>query len=159
MTFQEYAENWLPDTGPVILFVNVDNDDARLAIREWCYTRDDMTLMIMSGCDMNYGQVYYGVYRDKGAIHDWFPLHTDVGGDKKPIQQNDGGCGAQSTLSNFVTSSLFAPATLHATKFLGDEADWPEQANEWYWRRDKETGTMKVWTQQVQLLADIGEVL
>lgn len=150
--FQEWmndvdAQEDLEDK-PVLVIVNVDNDEARLAVREWCQQRFRQTIMVMSGCDMNYGQVYYGVYQGAGGLpakHDWFDLHTDVGKRAEPIQRDGVGCGAQSTLSNFMTGALFAPAIEEAVQWFRDE--WTvKTVGEWYWRRF-EDGKLKAWTQ------------
>jgi hypothetical protein len=134
----------------ILLIVNVDNDQARLEIREWAMQYRGTVVMVMSGCDTNYGQVYYGVYGREGAKHDWLPFHTDVGNREAPVQKNDGGCGAQSAASNFITGSLFAMAIAEGLRWFYGEFD---KVGEWYWRHDKEKGTTKVWTQAVAPLA------
>jgi hypothetical protein len=156
LTFQQWADKWT-DAGAVALhkdvlvIVNVDNDDARLAIRKWCMGRDGRTLMVMSGCDMNYGQVYFGVYEKLGAVHDWKPFHLDVGDpDHQPIDGGEPrGCGAQSTLSNYMTGALFAPAILEAMKFWRPDTTLPDQVGEYYWRRDERHDTIRAYTAKV----------
>jgi hypothetical protein len=150
-TFQAWALEGDVSIGPradVIVIVNVDVDDARLAVREWCVNRGGRTLMVMSGCDMNYGQVYFGVYENYGAVHDWKPFHLEVGDpNHKPIDGNEPqGCGAQSTLSNLMTGALFGPAILEAVTFWKPEGDLPVVVGEYYWRRNPKTYTTKAWT-------------
>lgn len=129
----------------VLVIVNVDNNDARLAIREWCIAHTQTAIMVMSGCDLNYGQVYYGVYGGRSRGHDWLPLHPDVDGSTPPIQREDDGCGAQSAMSNFMTGALFAPAIEEAVNWFDATATKdPDKVGEWYWRR--EDGKTKVWT-------------
>lgn len=144
--FQEWG-GCLQPTRNVLLIVNVDNDEARLAIREWAMQHRGMVAMVMSGCDTNYGQVYYGIYGLDGAWHDWQPLHTDVGNKEEALQKNDGGCGAQSAASNMLTGSLFAPAVAEAMMWLNGGV--PEKVGEWYWRYDTGKKTVKMWTQTV----------
>jgi hypothetical protein len=148
------VQEWLAPGGhleDLLLIVNVDNDRARLDMHEWCsQRREGRTIMVMSGCDMKYGQVYYGVWENGRPIHDWRPLHLEVGNpDHKPVQQegNNRGCGAQSTMSNFVTGSLFAPALTEALKFWDPDQPDPQDIGEWYWRTSDKG--FKVWEQRV----------
>ena len=174
-TFQE----WMVDPErlikrDVLVIVNVDNDEARLAVRQWCLERLGRTLMVMSGCDMNYGQVYYGVYEDGGARHDWLPFHLEVVDPKvEPIHGGTGGCGAQSTMSNFMTGALFGPAILEAIRWWTPAP--PPKVSEFYWSRrvaydePKEDGTLhnaalphilKMWSQLVEPeVVEVEEVL
>ncbi len=149
--FQEWARNdkiqEAIEDSQVLVIVNVDNDEARFAIRDWCIQHPQKAIMVMSGCDLNYGQVYYGVYENEGALHDWKPLHPDVGGVVTPQVRAEIGCGAQSTLSNFLTGALFAPAIEEAVTWFYNPVDlW--EVGEWYWRREE--GKLRMWTQLVK---------
>lgn len=176
-TFQEWVTSFDPTYQEdlvgkdILVIVNVDNDEARLAVRQWCLERLGRTLMVMSGCDMNYGQVYYGVYKDGGARHDWLPFHPEVGNpEAKPLQGDGGGCGAQSTMSNFMTGALFGPAILEAIRWWTPTP--PPKVSEFYWNRKQEIqddGTtcgillphvLKTWSQRVEPeVIEVEEVL
>jgi hypothetical protein len=154
--FEEWARDTntqrVLETSEVLVIVNVDNDDARLAVRTWCLEHPQRAVMVMSGCDLNYGQVYYGVYDRNEAIHDWLPLHPDVGNREAPIQHAGMGCGAQSTLSNMVTGALFAPAIEEAIRWFRTDCDL-EDVGEWYWRLAE--GVTKAWTSRAALYTEV----
>ena len=138
----------------ILLIVNVDNDKARLDIRKWAIQHSERVVMVLSGCDKNFGQVYYGVYGAGEIVHDWLPLHSDVGKrKKKPGQTRQQGCAdrtdapTQTAMSNCLTGALFAPAIDDARRFLELNSDTtPKEAGEFYWRRDG-GGRFRSWSQ------------
>lgn len=123
----------LPD-GPVLVIVNVDNNLARLQVRDWALQRDPRTVMVVSGCELHHGQVYYGAYGAGGIpTHDWLAAHEDVEGTTGDGSGATGECGAQSVISNALTAALFAPALDHVMGWLIPGLE-PTLVREWYWR-------------------------
>lgn len=163
MDFQTWTElnpgGRIPD-GPVLVIVNVDNNRARLQVREWALQRDPRTVMVVSGCELHHGQVYYGAYGADGILtHDWYRAHKDVddGSDYAPV--GPGECGAQSVVSNALTAALFAPALDDAMKWLIQGSE-PALIREWYWRDAAVSGTPlhRAWTDTVKRLPEQREL-
>ncbi len=140
------------ETGPILAIVNVDNNPARLAVRSWLDTRQSMGIMVVSGCQHNYGQVYYGVWQD-GPIHDWLPLHDDVNNTDPPRLQ-PGGCGGQTISANVLTGQFVGVAIEDIERQLSLDGPFA-YVTEWYWKTDTAdknsvlVPTVKAWTQSV----------
>lgn len=159
MPFQTWVEMnpgaGIPN-GPVLVIVNVDNNLARLQVRDWALQRDPRTVMVVSGCELHHGQVYYGAYGAGGILtHDWLQTHDDVSGVRLGSPAGSGECGAQSVVSNAMTAALFAPALEEAMKWLtrGEE---PAGIQEWYWRGDYLVHRM--WTSTLERLPEQREL-
>jgi hypothetical protein len=118
--FLSYVEKFPPlhlhlGDQPLLLVVNVDNDEARLAARKWCLERKGHTTMVVSGCDMaveggearGNGQAYYGEYGDTVQPHDWHRRHPDVGDADPPEHPL---CGGQTIMANALTGTLVGVA-------------------------------------------------
>lgn len=141
--------------GPMLLVLNVDNNEARLAAREWCQIRAAYypTAMVVSGCDGTKGQAYWGLWvpppkthdgcRCHGAIgvavHDWLELHPDV--EDQAVDQRTGACGGQTIFANAITGQMVGMAIEDLDRFLYDTSEDP-QASEFYWAKDEKTGKL-----------------
>lgn len=128
----------------VVFIVNVDNDDARLEIRDYCRLLHRGTaIMVMSGCDVNYGQVYTGWWEEQRPHHDWAESHPDIQRNKPPGDR----CG-QNIFSNSMTGAFLGAAMHHVCGHLELE-EKPEVMLEWYWRRGENDYIIKSWTDEV----------
>jgi hypothetical protein len=132
----------------VLLVVNVDNDAARLEVREWAKNRKGWTGMVVSGCEADYGQAYWGAWQNGVAIHDWRPLHTDVG--------QDGGtehrCAPQTAEANALTGVLAGLVLRDLLEVYRTEAsslERPRMVREYYWERCSVLQVVKSWTLEV----------
>lgn len=129
----------------VVLVVNVDNDDARLQIREFCREHTGKAVMVMSGCDVAHGQVYTGWWEDGRPLNDWAVWHPDVVKDKPPADT----CG-QNIFSNAMTG-VFLGAAFQTVCDALDQRVTPTTALEWYWKREDGDFRMRSWTDEIEL--------
>lgn len=130
--------------GDVLLVVNVDNDEARLEVREWANGRKGWTGMVVSGCEADYGQAYWGAWQDGVVIHDWWVLHPDVG----QVGGTEHRCAPQTAEANAMTGVLVGLALADLLTCY----DWDRSAShvrEYYWSMD---ALMRVrsWTMEVK---------
>lgn len=121
--------------GPVVVIVNVDNNAARLEVREWLQNRPDLGIMIVTGCRGAFGQCYYGVYQNFGTIHDWLVLHPDVAELSEP-DANRNPCGGQTIISNAITGQLIGLALQEVYSKL-PSMDF-DRVSGWYWKLTKQ---------------------
>lgn len=138
----------IEDGDRVIVVTNVDSNPARVKIRDWCLNRRGWTAQIVSGCDLTYGQVYYGIYVDRHPLVDWIENHPDV---VEPTEPGPA-CG-QNISSNAMTGVFLGWALQEVMLHAEDPGYAPVQ--EYYWKVDGE-GRVRVWTELVQ---KTGEVL
>lgn len=130
---------------PTMVFVvNVDNDEARLEVRAFCREYPGTAIMVMSGCDQNFGQVYTGWWDNWRTVHDWLESHPDIREGKPPGDT----CG-QNIFSNAMTG-VFLGAALHHVMDALRNGEPPEEMLEWYWRRGERDHKIKSWTEAVR---------
>lgn len=134
---------WVESEKDALVVVNVDNDEARLEVREWAKNRPGWSGMVVSGCEANYGQAYWGAWEDGVAIHDWGELHPDVGRDEGTEHR----CAPQTAEANAMTGVLagLALADLLAVYQTGVH---PTMVREYYWSVDALSRT-KSWTMEI----------
>lgn len=152
MSFGELVElekkNQLLSEGcDVLVVVNVDNDAARLEVREWARSRKGWTGMVVSGCEADYGQAYWGAWEDGATIHNWLALHRDVGRGEGTEHR----CTPQTAESNALTGTLTGLAladvlTVYRMKEVGGVL--PTMVREYYWSVDA-LKRVKSWTLEV----------
>lgn len=128
------------DGRPVLAIVNVDNDEARLDVANWLASRISPGIMVVSGCERNFGQCYPGVWDGGEAILDWRALHPDVGDTSAPPVNP---CNLQDVRANALTGVLVGMC-------IEDVADWlrvvsSEFLSEFYWGIYPETKRVKMW--------------
>lgn len=119
--------------GDVLVVVNVDNDKARLEVREWCRNRKGWSGMVLSGCEVNFGQAYWGVWEDMNALHDWAVMHKDVGQVEEDIGHP---CAPQTAEANALTG-VMAGLALGDLLELYRTREIPDRVREYYWSRDE----------------------
>jgi len=149
LSFREFirspVEDFLP--GDVLLVVNVDNDEARLEVREWVKERPGWAGMVVSGCEANYGQAYWGAWKNGVAIHDWRMLHKDVGREEEVEQGHT--CMPQTAEANALTGVLAGLALADALAcYEGDRSFSYTHSREYYWSMDA-LKRVKSWTLEV----------
>lgn len=138
-TFQEGANDLREalEGRAVVLVCNVDSDKARIDMAQWASMRQAETVMILSGCDTDYGQVYYGWWKNGESVRDWRKSHPDVTEDEKPKDS----CG-QNIMSNALSGVLLGLALEEVMPYVMRD-QLPTEVKEWYWKRE---GTaLKTW--------------
>jgi hypothetical protein len=137
-----HPEVWARFNGvDLIVVCNVDTNQARLNIRNWCRQREGFCAMVVSGCDRTYGQVYYGIWQDREALLDWLPAHPDV---EEQTQPRDA-CG-QNIMSNAQTGVFLGWAIQDVVSVYINGTD---VGKEYYWK--KEGGKVKSWMDEVPI--------
>lgn len=145
-TFSDFTtaiDSGICPLGDVLLVVNVDNDETRLEVRNWAKSRQGWAGMVVSGCETDYGQAYWGAWEKGEAIHDWQVLHLDVG--RKEGTEHR--CTPQTAEANAMTGVLVGLV-------LGDvweayrEGDYSYLVREYYWNKSP-LHTVRSWTVEV----------
>jgi len=137
------------------LVVNVDCDHARLAcVKAAQEYEDGRVIVYMTGCDEEFGQVYYGIWEDGDPVHNFLPLHTDIGNGREAPERPK--CGEQTVLSNQITGTLLARAIEHVLKRHILEGNYDEFL-EFYWAMDEEKG-LRTWQSVVKPLRQVSEI-
>jgi len=153
----DHKECWKQFDGmDTVVITNVDSNQARLDIRRWCRGRPGFSAMIVSGCDTDYGQVYWGAWKDQDAIYDFLPSHPDLEQARQPTDA----CG-QNIMSNAQTGVFLGWALDDVMRGYADGC-YPF-AREYYWKlkegrvammRRMSRPTVKAWTEQVPARGD-----
>lgn len=115
------------DGQPVLVIVNVDNDNARIVVADWLASRMSTGIMVVSGCERSLGQCYSGVWMDSQPVHDWRDHHKDVG-------QGEGGtnrCNVQDVRANAMTGVLVGMCIESIA--LNVQNNMWDQVQEFYW--------------------------
>lgn len=128
-----------------IVITNVDSNQARLDIRRWCRGRPGFSAMIVSGCDKDYGQVWWGAWKDQDTIYDFLPAHPDL----EQVRQPGDACG-QNIMSNAQTGVLLGWALDDVMRGYADGC-YPF-VREYYWKLKE--GEVKAWTDTLPGVGD-----
>lgn len=128
------------DGRPVIVIVNVDNDEVRLNIADWLESRISPGIMVVSGCERTFGQCYAGVWNEGEAILDWRRLHPDVGVDP---DRDVNSCSVQTMRSNALTGTLVGMCIEDIARWLADGAKG--DLSEFYWGISDESERVNMW--------------
>jgi hypothetical protein len=130
---------------PVLAIVNVDDDQCGLDVAEWLASRISPGIMVVSGCERDYGQCYAGIWEGGRAILDWRELHSDVG----QGHQTSHVCGGQNVRANALTGALVGSC-------VEDMISWVQckrqLLREFYWatKKDKNGENLRMWTSWVK---------
>lgn len=115
------------DGRPVLAIVNVDNDQARLAVADWLASRVSSGIMVVSGCERTFGQCYPGMWIGGQVIHDWRDYHKDVGQDGPNAHR----CNQQDVRANALTGVCVGLCVEDIARRV-EEGTW-SRVSEYYW--------------------------
>ena len=123
------------DGRPVLAIVNVDNDQTRLDVASWLEKRISPSIMVVSGCEQDHGQVYPGIWMEGEPVYDWRKVHTDVGRESTgPVNP----CQAQTIQANALTGVLVGMCIEDIATRLRDGT--LNFVREFFWNTGRKTG-------------------
>jgi hypothetical protein len=126
----------LPFGVPVIVVTNPDNHDCRLGVAYALAARRGLGIQVVSGCELDHGEVYTGAWEDGRIIHEWRYFHPDVTyADRgaRPSPQDREACGGQDIRANSLTGMLVGLALEEVLSGVS-RPFWRMEFTEWYWR-------------------------
>lgn len=135
------------DKKPVLAIVNVDNNQARMAVREWLMHREGWGIMVVSGCERDYGQAYPGIWKDGECIHDWLTYHPDVA-DNLDCPKSSGSCQVQTAMANTMTATCSSIVIQGIEDWLATSYGSPS-LREAHWEGETEGEYVRLWTDWV----------
>jgi hypothetical protein len=142
------------DGQPVLAIVNVDNDQARLAVADWLASRVSPGIMVVSGCERLFGQCYPGVWMDGEAVHDWRDCHPDVGTESGSMHR----CNLQDIRANALTGVCVGMCIEDIARRVENQ-EWGH-LREFYWHIDEKRealpgpGVINMWDIVVQHMGE-----